>query len=176
MAEVLGDIIGDSCRVLICGMAVGNRSSRTGHYYAARSNRFWRMLNAAGLTPVTLSSERDTDLPRYGIGLTDISKTGRGMDYAVVPTASDPKRLVELVALAKPSVLVFNGRAPAMVVAAHLGVDKPGIVFGRQRSGWPGFPPVVVVPSTSGTNTRYRGDTEVGYWREVAQTLRKAEK
>ena len=71
---VLPDILKRGLRLVFVGEAVGKKSALAGHYYADPGNVFWCHLHLSGLTPVCLTPERDTELLRYGIGLTDIVK------------------------------------------------------------------------------------------------------
>jgi len=71
---------------VIVGTAVGEKSAARGHYYAGPGNEMWRFLHdEAGLTSVRLSPERDHELPRHGIGLTDLVKDLAGRVSLVWP-------------------------------------------------------------------------------------------
>ncbi len=81
MPDVLGDLLDQSLRVVLCGTAVGTASARAGAYYAHKQNKFWRILHETGLTPELLQPHQYRDLLRYRIGLTDFVKTHSGMDH-----------------------------------------------------------------------------------------------
>lgn len=71
MREV-SDVIAPNLKILFIGFNPGVRSAETGHHFAGHSNRFWKLLFAAGLTPRQLSPEEDMTLPQYGFGITNI--------------------------------------------------------------------------------------------------------
>ena len=45
-------------------------AASTGHHFAGRGNRFWRVVHLAGFTPEQLQPEDDLAFLRYGYGLT----------------------------------------------------------------------------------------------------------
>lgn len=66
------DIIDTNLRILFIGFNPGIRSAETGHHFAGPSNRFWRLLYEAGLTPRKLLADEDRQLLMYGYGITNI--------------------------------------------------------------------------------------------------------
>src|SRR3954463_11286016 len=68
----LTDQIGPGLRVLFVGINPGVRSALTGHHFAGYSNRFWRLLHEAGVTPVLLRAEDDAQLLEWGYGVTNL--------------------------------------------------------------------------------------------------------
>ncbi|CAM3735824.1 mismatch-specific DNA-glycosylase [Mesobacillus zeae] len=58
--------------ILFVGFNPGMVSGETGHHYANKNNRFWRILHASGLTPRKYESSEDYKLPDLGYGLTNI--------------------------------------------------------------------------------------------------------
>jgi TDG/mug DNA glycosylase family protein len=79
-AHVLPDLLGPGLRIVFCGTAAGAVSAARGVYYAHPQNRFWSALHAIGLTPRLLRPEEYSELPQWGLGLTDIAKHVSGMD------------------------------------------------------------------------------------------------
>ena len=77
---VLPDVLRPGLKVVFCGTAAGTVSAARGWYYAHPQNKFWRALHAIGLTPRLLPPAEFAELPRYGVGLTDIAKHVSGMD------------------------------------------------------------------------------------------------
>ena len=59
-------------------------AARVGAPYAGPGNRFWSILHETGLTPRLLLPQEFRDLPRYGIGLTDVAKLASGSDSSLV--------------------------------------------------------------------------------------------
>ena len=86
-AHVLPDLLRPGLRIVFCGTAAGNVSAARGAYYAHPQNRFWSALHAFGLTPRKLNPEEYTELPQWGLGLTDIAKHVSGVDRELPPGA-----------------------------------------------------------------------------------------
>ena len=72
--KTLPDYIIPGLRLLFVGINPSFHSSRAGHYYANPRNRFWNVMNAAGLIPVRLTPENDFRVLEFGVGFTDIVK------------------------------------------------------------------------------------------------------
>lgn len=58
--------------ILFVGFNPSIRSSETGHHYANPSNRFWKIIHLAGLTPRLYTPDEDGDLLHLGYGFTNI--------------------------------------------------------------------------------------------------------
>ena len=78
--HVLPDVLAPGLRVVFCGTAAGAVAARVGAPYAGPGNRFWWVLHEIGLTPRELRPQEFRELPRYGIGLTDVAKHASGSD------------------------------------------------------------------------------------------------
>ena len=52
----------------------GLTAAATGHHFAGRSNRFWRVIHLAGFTPAEISPQDDRAILQYGCGLTAVVK------------------------------------------------------------------------------------------------------
>ena len=114
LPDVLGDLLDQSLRVVLCGMAVGTASARAGAYYAHKQNKFWKILHETGLTPELLQPQQYRDLLKYRIGLTDFVKTHFGMDHQL-PLAELREgariRLRATIAECRPKFLAFTSKA-----------------------------------------------------------------
>jgi TDG/mug DNA glycosylase family protein len=66
-------ILAPNLRVLFVGINPSLRSAEVGHHFARPGNRFWPTLHAAGFTPRRLLPEEDGELPRYGLGITNVA-------------------------------------------------------------------------------------------------------
>jgi TDG/mug DNA glycosylase family protein len=87
---ILEDILAPNLDVVFCGTAVASASAARGHYFAGPGNKFWRFLHVAGFTPVQLTPDQDWELPKYGVGITDLVKHvaqshDRGLDFKAAP-------------------------------------------------------------------------------------------
>ena len=77
---ILPDVLVPGLRLVVCGTAPGTRSAREQAYYAHPQNEFWGVMHRGGVTPHRFAPDQYTDLPRYGVGLTDICKHAFGAD------------------------------------------------------------------------------------------------
>jgi TDG/mug DNA glycosylase family protein len=95
----------------VVGLNPATFAVRAGHYYARRSNRFWRLLHRSGFTERELSCEEDGALPSYGIAVTDLVKrhSPNVDDVGVAEFRRSRARLLRLVETLQPAVVAFNG-------------------------------------------------------------------
>src|SRR5574340_254498 len=113
-AHVLPDLLRPGLRIVFCGTAAGTVSAARGAYYAHPQNRFWPTLHAVGLTPRLMRPEEYPELPRWGLGLTDIAKHVSGMDRELPPGALGAKACAALetkIEAAAPRWLAFTSLA-----------------------------------------------------------------
>jgi double-stranded uracil-DNA glycosylase len=133
-------------------------AARVGAPYAGPGNRFWWVLHETGLTPRELRAEEFRDLPRYGIGLTDVAKYTSGSDSSLSRADFDAASVVAKVERYAPRVLAFVGKRAAREVLGG------AVAYGRQEV-LIGVSDVWVVPSTSGAA---RGVWAIEPWRALA--------
>ncbi len=146
MNHVLPDLLQPGLRLVVCGTAAGAVSAAKGAYYAGPGNRFWPTLARIGLTPRILRPDEFPLLLGFGIGLTDVAKTVSGADVDLPAHAFDRARLLDRMTLVRPGCLAFNGKK-----AAAMALRRPtGLLRYGPLPDAPGWPPVVVLPSTSG--------------------------
>src|SRR3984957_17530371 len=79
--ERLPDQLQENLRLVFVGTAASTRSAEAGHYYAHPGNRFWRTIHQVGLTPRLYQPREFPELLEFGIGFTDLCKSGGGMDH-----------------------------------------------------------------------------------------------
>ncbi|HET9991918.1 MAG TPA: mismatch-specific DNA-glycosylase [Kofleriaceae bacterium] len=153
------DVITDQPEILFVGINPGLLSGKTGHHFAGQ-NEFWKLLHAAGLTPVVLASEEDHRLVEWQLALVNLCAR---------PTkiASELKRS-ELVAGKKALLAKVAAMRPRVV--ALVGVTLYPVVFARdnRKQPKPELPPgpgpkpqdlagahVFVLPNPSGLNASF---------------------
>ncbi|ACA91946.1 MULTISPECIES: G/U mismatch-specific DNA glycosylase [Burkholderia cepacia complex] len=163
MADALPDLIAPHLDVLFCGINPGLIAAATGHHFAGRNNRFWRVIHLAGFTPTEISPQDDREILRYGCGLT-----------AVVPrpTASaDQLSRAEFVAAAAGFEQKVAHHAPRFV--AFLGKAAYAALSGQREVAW-GVQPspiqrarVWVLPNPSGRNLAFGLDDLVDAYHEL---------
>ncbi|WP_423393370.1 G/U mismatch-specific DNA glycosylase [Burkholderia sp. LMG 21824] len=163
MADELPDLIAAHLDVLFCGINPGLAAAATGHHFAGRSNRFWRVIHLAGFTPAEISPQDDHLILRYGYGLTAVVKR---------PTASaDQLSRTEFIAAAaafdqklaryRPRFVAFLGKAAYAALAG-----KREIEWGLQPARMQGAN-VWVLPNPSGRNLAFGLDALVDAYRQL---------
>jgi double-stranded uracil-DNA glycosylase len=162
--DKLPDLLQPDLKLVICGTAAGAVSAARGAYYAGPGNRFWPILFAIGLTPHQLRPEEFILLPPFGIGLTDVAKTESGQDVDISVHAFDRVRLAASIRAVRPGHLAFNGKKAA---AMFLGLPTGHIAYGPAPA-LPDFPPMTVLPSTSGAASGFWDPLP---WHALAQRL-----
>ncbi|QTO18303.1 G/U mismatch-specific DNA glycosylase [Burkholderia seminalis] len=151
MADELPDLIAERLDVLFCGINPGLTAAATGHHFAGRNNRFWRVIHLAGFTPTEISPQDDHMLLRYGCGLTAVVKR---------PTASaEQLSRAEFIAAAAAFEQKVVRYGPRFV--AFLGKAAYAALSGQREVGW-GLQPVRmqganvwVLPNPSGRNLAF---------------------
>src|SRR5262249_41092987 len=68
------DVVAPDLRLLFVGINPGLRSAEVGHHFAGRTNPFWRLLHAAGLTSELLAPEEDRRLLDDRLGVTNLCR------------------------------------------------------------------------------------------------------
>lgn len=167
---MLPDIIAPHLEVLFCGINPGLKAAATGHHFAGRSNRFWRVMHLAGFTPEEIQPENDRTLLDYRCGLTTVVER---------PTAgADELSRDEFVAAAAAFEQKIERYAPRFI--AFLGKAAYVVLSGRREVAW-GVQPatmgkstVWVMPNTSGRNLAFNLDELVASYRQLRQAVRAA--
>ena len=159
---VLPDTIEPGVVTLLCGSAAGAVSARLGLPYAGPGNKFWPILAEAGLTPRRLSPAGFRELPRHGLGLTDINKTEWGADSDLTGRGDDAEALRAKVEAFRPAILAFTAKRPAQVfLRAAFGVGR--VDYGVQEARLGGTE-IHVLPSPSGLAIRW---WDPSFWHEL---------
>ena len=130
---VLPDLLAPNLRVVFVGTAAGKRSAELGHYYAGRGNRFWRTLHEVGLTPRCFEPREFRDLLALGIGLTDMSKLGYGMDHQVAKHEFDPEQFEANVRRYSPRAIAFTSKKAAGIWLGRATRRSPTVSNRRRR-------------------------------------------
>jgi double-stranded uracil-DNA glycosylase len=162
--HVLPDVLRPGLRLVICGSAAGAVSAAVGAYYAGPGNKFWRILAETGLTPHQLAPMEFREVLRFGIGLTDMAKTASGSDAGLPRDSDDVPGFIDRIRRVRPRMVAFNGKRAA---AAFYGVSSAALPYGM---GLPraDFPPVWIMPSTSGLASRAWSDVP---WHQLARAV-----
>ena len=163
--KTIADVIVPGLVVLFVGINPGLYSGAVGHHFARPGNRFWPALHKAGFTPQLLSPDEDVELPRWGLGITNL--------VARTTTAADELSAEELrqgrVAL-EAKVAHYRPRWTAFV-----GIGAYGIAFGRRQVSLGRQEETIagsrtwVLPNTSGLNAHYTPASLAELMRELRE-------
>ncbi|RKE36497.1 G/U mismatch-specific uracil-DNA glycosylase [Paraburkholderia sp. BL23I1N1] len=161
--QSLPDVLEPGLSLVFCGINPGMRAASTGHHFAGRGNRFWRVVHLAGFTPEQIRPEDSHTILRYGCGLTTVvprsTAQAAELSRSEIELAGDAfRRKIEQYA---PRHIVFLGKMALSAISGTRNIDwgaqtKP---FGGTRA-W-------VVPNPSGLNRAFDLDALVAAYREV---------
>ncbi len=165
--QPLTDIIASNLRVLFVGYNPGLRSAELGHHFAGPSNRFWRVLHEAGLTPVQLPAEEDETLLTWGLGVTNlVDRPTRGAaELKAADYRRGSERLLQKLREYRPQNVCYVG----------IGIYKRFANLPQCDYGWqpqsvvPGCNDFVA-PSTSGLN-RMPHQEQLAIYRQLAEGI-----
>ncbi len=160
----LPDQLLPNLRLVFVGTAASTRSASLGHYYAHPGNRFWRAIHEAGITPRRYQPGEFASLLALGIGFTDLSKSGAGMDHQIEAASIDVPGFKAKMERYRPKTIAFTSKK-----AASLFYGRPSstIALGRQPTDGD-FPDVFVLSSPSGAAS---GHWTLQPWRELAEWI-----
>lgn len=152
VVKPLPDVIAPGLDVLFCGINPSLVSAERGHHFARPGNRFWPALHRAGLTPRQFRPDEDGELPRYGLGITNLVErpTRAAAELTREELRAGALALAQLVERYRPRVLAVLG-----ITAWRHGFDRPGAVLGVQPERIGGAD-TWVVPNPSGLNAHYQ--------------------
>ena len=151
---------------MFCGINPGHRSARAGAAFANPRNDFWRLLHEAGFTPHELAPADQSELLRYGIGLTNAAgRTTRGSgDLRAADFAGASERLETIATELGPRTIAFVGKA------AYQGVFRARPEHGLQERAL-GDTLLFVLPSTSPANAAVPWNERVRWFRELRDVV-----
>ncbi|MGY1693113.1 G/U mismatch-specific DNA glycosylase [Geodermatophilus sp. SYSU D01105] len=159
----LRDVVAPDLDVLFCGINPSLLSAARGHHFARPGNRFWPALHLAGLTPRRMTPDEDGELPRYGLGVTNLvdRPTRTAAELTPDELRAGAAALADLVRRYRPRVLAVLG-----VGAYRTGFGRPRAVLGRQDERIGGAH-TWVVPNPSGLNAHYQLPDLARLYREL---------
>ena len=106
------DVLAPGLDVVFCGINPGFHSDAKAAHFANPRNDFWRLLHAAGFTPLLVDPADQFEVLRYGIGITNAAhRTTRGSsDLRKGDFAGSAERLETLARELRPRALGFVGK------------------------------------------------------------------
>lgn len=98
--------------VIFIGFNPSIKSSETGHHFSNPSNRFWKILYEAGLTPRLYRTEEDRSLLELGYGLTNIVERPTKEALEITKEEYEEGRILlqEKLRLYQPKVACYVGK------------------------------------------------------------------
>ncbi|MES2057140.1 MAG: G/U mismatch-specific DNA glycosylase [Pseudomonadota bacterium] len=161
----LPDILADHLAILFCGINPGMMAAATGHHFAGRGNRFWRVLHLAGFTPDQIAPEQDRTILRYGYGLTSVVErpTARADQLSTREFATAAAGFERKIVRSMPRFVAFLGKAAYSAL-----VDRHDIAWGPQPA-LIAAARVWVLPNPSGRNRAFTLDQLVHAYRALHQ-------
>jgi double-stranded uracil-DNA glycosylase len=146
------DVVGPDLRVLFCGINPSLRSGETGHHFARPGNRFWPALHVAGFTPRQLRPDEGAELPRYGVGVTNLvdRPTRAASDLSDDEIRAGVEALARLAERWQPAIVAILG-----IGAFRVAFGRPRAVLGLQAETVGGRP-VWALPNPSGLNAHHQ--------------------
>ncbi len=138
-------------------------AAATGHHFAGRNNRFWRVIHLAGFTPEEISPQDDRTILGYGCGLTAVVKraTARADQLSQDEFTAAADAFRRKIARHAPRFVAFLGKA------AYAGLSgQREIAWGAQPVRMEGAA-VWVLPNPSGRNRAFSLDGLVDAYRQL---------
>ncbi|MBT2569614.1 G/U mismatch-specific DNA glycosylase [Planococcus sp. ISL-110] len=145
--EPIPDHLQEDLKILFVGFNPSIRSSETGFHYANPNNRFWKILDEAGLTPRKYRPEENCGLLTLGYGLTNIvaRPTKEAAEISKEEYMEGAKLLEQKIRKFRPKAVCFVGKGVYQQFS-----KRKAVSWGLQKD--PVIPGAVeyVAPSSSG--------------------------
>ena len=166
-ASAVPDVLAPGLDVLFCGINPGRFSAAAAAHFANPRNDFWRLLHDAGFTPRLLEPTEQSELPNYGVGVTNAAtRTTPGSgDLRRADFAGSADRLERIALELGPRFIGFVGKE------AYRGAfgERPALGLQERRLG---ETQLFVLPSTSPANAAVPYDERLRWFGELAALSR----
>ncbi|MER5617501.1 G/U mismatch-specific DNA glycosylase [Streptomyces sp. NPDC002215] len=149
------DVVSGGLRVLFCGINPSLMTGATGHHFAHPGNRFWPVLHRSGFTPRQLKPAEQSELLRYGLGITNV--VARATARADELTAEEFREGGQILA-AKAELLRPQWLAVVGVTAYRTAFGRRTARIGPQDHAIGGAR-VWALPNPSGLNAHWTAQT-----------------
>ena len=164
----LRDILAPDLDVLFCGINPGLYSAAVGCHFARPGNRFWPALYASGFTESLLEPHEQSEMLRYGCGLTNL--VARATSVAAALSTEELRRgrglLQRKVRRYSPGYVAVLGKG-----AYQKAFQRPTAEFGPQREELAGAR-LWLLPNPSGLNAHYQPPALAELFRELREAAR----
>ena len=176
----LPDYLAPALNIIFVGINPGLYSVQKGHYFARGTTRFWRALSASKLSePIrrslnteTLRPEHDVELPRFGIGFTDLIKrpTANVRDLSPTEFKQWTPALLEKLRGYAPRIACFHGLTGFRPFAQCAFNKMGGTVHGAQSETIDATR-LFVIPNPSGANAHFTMADQIMWYDRLADYL-----
>jgi len=121
--RALPDYLAPDLKALFIGFNPGETSTREGHYYAYKGNRFWWLLWQAGLTDRLYDPTEDRLLLTLGYGLTDLvgRSSKSSSDLSGAELREGRAELLAKLERFRPRFACYNGKGVYEALAGRSG-------------------------------------------------------
>lgn len=158
--------------LVFVGFNPGLESARLGHYYAHRSNRFWKFIYQSGLVsrPVVCTDDRRLQ-KEYRYGFTDlVGRSTKGINELSKTERAHGASILEFrISEYQPRYVCFVGKGIFETVAKAKGWSLRAFSYGVQPQTFGGSN-LFVVPSTSGL-VSMPAARMLEYWTTLSQLV-----
>jgi TDG/mug DNA glycosylase family protein len=167
MPGSLPDILAPGLSVVFCGLNPGEEAAVSGHHFAGRGNRFWRVIHLAGFTPRLIDPHDDASLLGFGCGLTAVAErpTASADAIAAAEFVAGGALLERKIARYAPRYVAFLGKAAFAAIAG-----QPDVAWGRQKDRIGGAA-IWILPNPSGRNRGFSLEALVEAYRQLQDEL-----
>ena len=164
--RTIPDVLAPGLRVVFCGINPGLYSGVVGHHFARPGNRFWKALHRAGFTDRELSPFEDRDLPRYGVGVTNLVARATAAADELTPEElrAGARRLERNVRRYRPGAVAVVG-----IGAYRTAFGRPRARIGPQEGSLTGAM-LWVLPNPSGRTAAYQLPALIEAFRRLRET------
>lgn len=165
--RTLPDYLKPGLKIIFVGFNPSLRSAETGHHFASPSNRFWKIIYQAGLTPRVYRAVEDGSLLELGYGLTNlVARPSRAAsDISRDEYRTGAKALTKKISQCKPDTVCYVGKGVYQFYSSRNKIDW-GFQAESVVSGVRDF----VAPSSSGL-VRMSSEQVVGIYRILAEDM-----
>ncbi|HLK31853.1 MAG TPA: mismatch-specific DNA-glycosylase [Terriglobales bacterium] len=179
--RTLPDRLAPGLDLVLIGINPGLYSVEKGHYFARKTSRFWPAFSRSKLSGSlrrklgvdVLRPEHDAELPRFGIGLTDIVKrpTANIAGLSQADFETEVPRLVKKLQHYAPRMACFHGiMGYRQFLRFAFQINHARNVLGPQPESI-GATHLFVVPNPSPANAHFTVEAQTQWYDRVAEAL-----
>lgn len=176
--NTLIDYLDHKLKILSIGLNPSTISVRHGYYFANPRNRFWRALNASGISEEILTPSIESQqllFEKYKIGFTDVVKrsTSMGKDLQTADYKKYAPKLRKEIEKYQPKICWFHGKVAIKnyLKYAHKEISQQvEIVWGKQNFVI-GRSIIFVTPNPSPANANFSLEVITDWYKKLYNTL-----